>query len=87
MRPTEYMIHEHRKEMLRTAEQVRFARASQAQHQRHGRSLALRLIAVVGTGGWLHFFRRPRRLQPPCIPSTRPAVQATVQAIAVRRLS
>ncbi len=54
---TEYMIHEHRKDMLRVAEQVRLARLARAERPPLTRWLT-RVFAVV---------RRPSMIEPvPC---------------------
>ncbi len=53
---TEYLIHEHRQELLRTAEQIHLIREAQAQPRpRVIRRWALKLV------DWLQLFRRPRR--------------------------
>ncbi len=53
---TEYEVHEHRKELLRTAAQAHLVREAQAQpHARVARWWAHELVL------WLQQFRRPRQ--------------------------
>lgn len=62
---TEYQIHEHRKELLRTAAQIRLAREAQAQPRRG----VVRRWALE-FAGWLQRFRR----QFPLVPLATPAM-------------